>query len=91
VLRLGNQVLLNAKANRQLGGRPFTEKRSVLSASPVTLTSEVGRADCWTAAAIAERSKRLADLAVRYWRYDADGDHGNDASREGRDGNAESS
>ena len=39
---LGNQVLFRKSHNRQIGNRPFTDKRPILAASNLLLTKEVG-------------------------------------------------
>jgi hypothetical protein len=72
IYRLGNQVLLNAKINKTIGGRSFEEKREVLSASPLVLTAEVGENRIWNTDTIAQRTKRLAALAVKCYRYDVE-------------------
>ena len=66
-LLLGNQVLLRASDNTQLGNGPFAEKRPTLSASRLALTQEVGECADWTPDAIRERGERLAADAILTW------------------------
>ncbi len=69
-LMLGNMVLLRAADNTSLGNGPFESKRSVLAASQLALTRQVGMEADWTPDTIRARQERLADLAVATWRRD---------------------
>lgn len=68
VYRLGNQVLLTSSENRNLGNSSFEKKREVLSQSLLSLTAMVGESSTWNMASIDARQRKLADLAVRYWK-----------------------
>lgn len=65
--RLGNQALLKASDNSDLKSAPFAEKKKVYEDSPYSLTSQIAEVDEWTAEAIANRQKALAELAVKTW------------------------
>ncbi len=67
-LMLGNQVLLPRTQNDALGNGSFAEKKPVLEASALALTSEVGKCEDWTPEQIKRRQLRLAELAVLTWR-----------------------
>jgi len=66
-LLIGNQVLLRAADNTELGNGPFSEKKAVLTASKLELTKEVGACGDWTPATIHERGERLGAAAVTTW------------------------
>lgn len=66
--RLGNMVLLQAKKNSQIGNKSFAEKRPVLAASSLVLTSQVGKKKKWGVVEISARQRELAKLAVKTWR-----------------------
>lgn len=70
VYMIGNQVLLNTKKNKDLGGKSFTDKIAVFKESDLSLTSDVGRNTTWTEQKITERQEALAKLALKHWRYD---------------------
>ncbi len=65
---LGNQALLRKSHNRQIGNRPFTEKKPILLASNLLLTKDIGEQDDWTPETVRSRQEKLAELAVRVWR-----------------------
>lgn len=65
--RLGNMVLLSKKENNNIGNGDFQSKISVLKASALKLTSEVGRKQDWTPKHIETRQKELAKLAIKTW------------------------
>ncbi len=65
--KLGNQVLLQASSNTDLGNAPFSRKRSVYAASPYSLTSQVGSFVEWRPKDIVAQQKELADLAMQAW------------------------
>lgn len=64
--RLGNMVLLSKKENN-IGNGNFQSKISVLKASAMKLTSEIGRKQDWTRKHIETRQKELAKLAIKTW------------------------
>lgn len=65
--RLGNVALLRASDNSNLKSEAFEYKKQVFAASPYVLTSQIADVDEWTSETIAERQRRLAELAVRTW------------------------
>lgn len=65
---LGNQALLRKSHNRQIGNKPFAEKKPILDASELLLTKEIAEKDEWTPEAIRERQESLASMALRVWR-----------------------
>jgi Protein of unknown function (DUF1524) len=65
--RLGNMVLLQAKANTMIGNSSFIEKKKVLKSSSYSLTQAVAKYDQWGAKEIKERQAKLAKLAVETW------------------------
>ncbi len=65
--RIGNLVLLQAKANSLLGNSPFHEKKNVLQASSFLLTKAVGNYSKWGVDEIRDRQEGLAKLAVLTW------------------------
>ncbi len=71
-LMMGNQVLLRAEDNSELGNGDFASKRDVLRSSQLMLTREVGECSDWTPTQIKRRQERLAELAVRTWRRDVE-------------------
>lgn len=67
--RIGNQVLLGAKKNSELGNAPFEVKRAVLAKSEFLLTKEVGAYKKWGPSEIDSRQAALAKMAVSVWSY----------------------
>jgi hypothetical protein len=65
--RIGNQALLKASDNSDLRSIGFAEKKKIYAQSPYVLTSQIADLDAWTVAAIAERQKALAVLALKAW------------------------
>ncbi|MBB2742878.1 UNVERIFIED_ORG: hypothetical protein FHR35_002700 [Microbispora rosea subsp. rosea] len=65
--RLGNMVLLPKGKNGKIGNAAFAVKAPILKASSLALTREVGEEGKWTSAEIAERQRRLAEIALRTW------------------------
>lgn len=68
--RLGNQVLLKAKVNSEIGNRGFEEKQKFLAASEFGLTRQVGESKSWGPDEIERRQADLADMAVKVWAYE---------------------
>lgn len=65
--RLGNQALLNDRANRGARDRPFDKKRAFYERQALELTKALkGRAK-WTMTEIKTRQKRLAKDAPQVW------------------------
>lgn len=65
--KIGNLVLLQAKANTAVGNSPFSDKKKVLAKSGFLLTREVADATIWGVEEIRARQHRLAALAVKTW------------------------
>jgi hypothetical protein len=65
--RIGNLCLLRASENSTLKSAHFQTKKPILANSPYVLTQQIGAEAAWTTTEIAERQKRLADLALRAW------------------------
>lgn len=65
--RLGNQALLRISDNSKLKSDAFSQKKVVYADCPYMLTNQVGALDEWTRETIAQRQKKLADLAVKTW------------------------
>lgn len=65
--RLGNLALLRAQDNSDLKSEPFEDKKKVYAVCPYILTSQIAGVDEWTADAIVDRQKVLADLGVAAW------------------------
>lgn len=69
VYRLANMVPLEKNKNRDLGNKPYNEKRPVLEQSKFKLTKELAEEnDVWTPERINARQKKLARLATSIWR-----------------------
>jgi hypothetical protein len=66
--RLGNICLLTS-VNRNLGNRPFSEKKETFKKSNLLLTSRISEAEVWDRSSIEKRQARLAKLAVTHWRF----------------------
>lgn len=67
VKRLGNLALLDRVLNEESGNLPFAEKVKVLEKSKISMTRKVATAVHWDIAAIEERQKQMAHLAVKAW------------------------
>jgi hypothetical protein len=65
--RIGNLCLLRASENSTLKSANFQTKKPILANSPYVLTQQIGAEAAWTTTEIAERQKRLANLALRAW------------------------
>ncbi len=65
--RLGNMCLLPTKPNNDLKSADQKIKYAVYQDSPYTLTKQIAAVARWTPAAIEERQKELAKLAVKTW------------------------
>ncbi|MGI4747984.1 MAG: DUF262 domain-containing protein [Janthinobacterium lividum] len=68
VNRLGNQTLMDSKANVKIGNASFAEKREVFRLSSIELTRDLSDFNTWGADEIQARQVRLAELAVITWR-----------------------
>ncbi len=69
IYRLGNMTLLEGGENRQLGNKPFADKRSAYQASVFQMTRELGTENAeWNEERIAARQKWMATQATSIWR-----------------------
>lgn len=69
--RLGNMVLLATSKNRDLGNRPYSEKRPALLESGLQITRELAeRYAEWTPENLESHQRHLAKLAAALWRVD---------------------
>ena len=69
--RLGNMTLLNAAENRDLGTKPYTEKRPVYGESHFALTRRLAEENSeWTPERISAWQHWLATQAAAIWRID---------------------
>jgi hypothetical protein len=64
---LGNMVLLKANQNRDLGNRPFKEKKTTYAESGYLSTKEVSAYRDWSLDEIKDRQSKMAKLAVKTW------------------------
>lgn len=61
--------MLETKANRELGNRPFDEKRPVYAQSVLDLTRRIAKDNSeWTLDRLAERQRWMARQATGIWR-----------------------
>ena len=65
VNRFGNLTLWSGVRNREASNRPYSAKKDRYEKSEIGLTKELSKYPEWTASTIEERSKRLAELAVK--------------------------
>lgn len=69
VYRLGNMTLLATAVNRNLGNKPFGEKKAVYSTSEFKITKVIAEeTDEWTVERIANRQRWMANQATSIWR-----------------------
>lgn len=67
--RIGNQVLLSAKKNTEIGNSAFEVKKKVLAASEFLLTKKVAEYSNWGPTEIEARQAELAQMATAVWSY----------------------
>ena len=65
--RLGNMALMREAINRDIGNRPFDEKKAIYGGSGYLTTAEIAGYERWDLEAIDSRQARLAELAVATW------------------------
>jgi Protein of unknown function DUF262/Protein of unknown function (DUF1524) len=65
--RIGNQALLRASDNSELKSTAFSDKKKIYGQSPYVLSSQIAGLGDWTGAAISQRQKALAELALKAW------------------------
>ena len=71
VSRLGNLTLLASGWNVKASNRPFSDKRALYIKSEIAMTRDLGTRDSWSAAAISDRSRKLASIAATVFREPA--------------------
>jgi hypothetical protein len=59
--------LQRASDNSDLKSSSFVEKKKIYAESPYLLTSQIVDLSAWSAQAIVDRQKALAELALRAW------------------------
>jgi len=67
VKRIGNLTLMNTKANSRQRSCKFEDKKKEFSKSSLKITKTIADYDEWTVAAIEDRQKKLAEIAVKVW------------------------
>jgi uncharacterized protein DUF262/uncharacterized protein DUF1524 len=67
VKRLGNLALLNKRMNSKAANSDFKTKKPFFAASKISLTNALAAFSDWTPAAIDQRQRTLAQLAVKAW------------------------
>lgn len=65
--RVGNLTLLAKRLNIQARNLPFADKKSYYADSDLLLTRSLLALDNWNTAAVEERQRELADIAVNLW------------------------
>jgi hypothetical protein len=72
IYRVGNLTLLEAKANRDIGGALYPTKRAAYERSTYALTRQMPETapEHWTPEILEARQMRLAQRAVHLWRVD---------------------
>ena len=68
IFRLGNLCLLPG-VNRELGNKSWEEKLEIYSRSRLNTTNKLTQYTEWGRSQIIERQRRLAALAVAWWRF----------------------
>lgn len=69
---LGNMALLRANQNRDLGTKPFAEKKLIYGESGYLTTQQLAKFDSWGLKEIRKRQALLAKTAVKTWRLTFD-------------------
>ena len=67
LLRLGNQALLNDKANRGAQDNPFDKKKVYYQKQALQLTNTLNSSEEWKLAQIEARQKEMAKRAAQIW------------------------
>jgi len=66
--RIGNLTFLSTQKNMKASNKPFSEKKELYNESDIPMTKALTRHQSWSADLIDQRSKELADIAVRAFR-----------------------
>lgn len=67
--RLGNYALLEKGKNKDIGQKPFDQKKEVFATSQYGLTTDIVELDEWTMTTLNKRQKDLAAIATSVWRF----------------------
>ncbi len=67
--RLGNMTLVPIAVNQAAANLSFREKLKYYKTDPLDITADVLSQKSWGAKQIDERQKRMAEIAVKIWRY----------------------
>lgn len=67
ITRLGNQTIMQAEWNRDIGNLPFAQKKPVFARSEIEITRELSEYDRFTRAEIDDRQNEMAELAPKIW------------------------
>jgi hypothetical protein len=72
IYKLGNLTLLKASTNRDIGTKPYVEKRKSYESSEYLLTKDIAElaSEEWNTALLTKRQKNMAEIAKRIWRSD---------------------
>ena len=71
VFRLGNLTLLNKGANKDLGNKPFSDKRTAYNLSSFEITKKIAEDNSsWTPERLAARQNWMANQATSIWRLE---------------------
>lgn len=66
--RIGNMALVEKGMNKDLGQRPFPEKRKILLQSTYAINKNIDNYDEWISQTIESRQGKMADIAVNLWK-----------------------
>lgn len=68
--QLGNLTILEKRLNLEVTDRPFEQKKNKYEGSDYKMAESVANHDEWNSDMITERTKELADVATRVWKFD---------------------
>ncbi len=68
IYRLGNYTLLEEKKNRDIGNKPFEEKKEIYKTSQFRLSSRELNYDEWNIASLNSYQSKLARIAKSIWK-----------------------
>jgi hypothetical protein len=72
VYRIGNLTLLHKGPNKDLGNKPFADKKPVYAASGFSITKKIAEDNAdWNAGRLAARQTWMANQATSIWRVDS--------------------
>lgn len=64
---LGNMALVKKNQNRDMGNKPFSEKREIFRSSAYFTTQDIAKFETWDLGTIRERQTGLAEIAAKTW------------------------